>query len=143
MFLSHTPAGASTYQLLHYVQEARSKRFAQYDMGSAQKNYLKYGTIAPPDYNLANVKSRVILHYSDNDWLSSPIDVQRLHQLLPNSEMNHIPDEKFEHMDFVWGMGTRSMLYEPIIASMKLYDRLVGMQSIANNLVKIVKRNKT
>lgn len=98
VYLSHTPAGSSTYQLVHFVQEARSGRFCQFDMGSPQDNFRKYGSITPPDYNLANVRARVILHYADNDWLSSPIDVQRLYQKLPNSEMNHIPDERFEHM---------------------------------------------
>lgn len=33
---------------------------------------------------------------------------------------------RFEHMDFVWGMGARKDLYEPIIASMKLYDSITG-----------------
>lgn len=126
MYLSHTPAGAATYQLVHFVQEAQSGRFCQFDMGSPEDNMRSYGSVTPPEYNLENVVSRVILHYSDNDWLSSPIDVQRLHTKLPNAEMNHIPDEKFEHMDFVWGIGARSVLYDPIIASMKLYDSIVG-----------------
>lgn len=56
---------------------------------------IKHGSITPPDYNLSNVKSRVILHYSDNDWLSSPIDVDRLYAKLPNAQINHIPDERY------------------------------------------------
>lgn len=80
---------------------------------------------------MSKVSSRVILHYSDNDWLSSPIDVQRLYAKLPNSEMHHIPDEKFEHMDFVWGIGAIDVLYKPIIASMKLYDAIVSSISEA------------
>lgn len=126
VFLSHTPAGAATYQLVHFVQEARSGRFCQFDWGSEDENMARYGRPTPPAYNLKNVLTRVILHYSDNDWLSSPIDVRRLYAKLPNAEMNHIPDEQFEHMDFVWGIGARKVLYEPIIASMKLYDRLVA-----------------
>lgn len=86
----------------------------------------RYGQITPPDYNLTNVASRVILHYSDNDWLSAPIDVQRLYDKLPNAEYNHIPDERFEHMDFVWGIGAKNVLYKPIIASMKMYDKIMS-----------------
>lgn len=126
VYLSHTPAGASTYQLVHYIQEARSGRFCQFDWGSNEENMVKYGSITPPDYNLNNVRARVILHYSDNDWLSAPLDVQRLYMKLPNAEMNHIPDKKFEHMDFVWGSSTMNILYKPIITSMKLYEQIVG-----------------
>lgn len=57
---------------------------------------IKHGSVTPPDYDLSNVKSRVILHYSDNDWLSSPIDVDRLFAKLPNAQINHIPDERYK-----------------------------------------------
>lgn len=122
--MSHTPAGAATYQMVHYVQEGSSGRFCKFDMGSPQLNFAKYGSEYPPDYNLKNVISRVILHYADNDWLAAVEDVQRLYLQLPNAELNHVPDPRFEHMDFVWGIETRKMLYEPIVASMKLYDSL-------------------
>lgn len=102
MYLSHTPAGAATYQLVHYVQTARSGRFCKFDWGSPEDNMRKYEAPSPPDYNLGNVFARVILHYSDNDWLSSPIDVQRLYSRLPNAELNHIPDEKFEQYVFFY-----------------------------------------
>lgn len=124
VYLSHTPAGAATYQLVHYVQLGRSGRFSQYDWGTPEMNFVKYGSEIPPDYNLKNVVARVILHYADNDWLAAVTDVERLHKLLPNSEMNHVSDRWFEHMDFVWGIETKEMLYEPIIVSMKLYDSL-------------------
>lgn len=124
VFLSHTPAGASTYQLLHYVQGARSKRFAKFDYGSSEMNLAKYGSVSPPDYKLKNVRTRVILHYADNDWLAAVSDVKRLHSQLPDSQLNHMPDRMFEHMDFIWGSGTRKVLYNEIIGSMKLYDRM-------------------
>lgn len=127
VYLSHTPAGAATYQLVHFVQEARSGRFCQFDWGGPTENMAKYGSVTPPDYNLDNVRARVILHYSDNDWLSAPVDVERLHAKLPNSERNHIPDKRFEHMDFVWGIESRQLLYNPIIASLKLHDRLAAL----------------
>lgn len=67
-----------------------------FDWGSPEDNMSKYGSATPPDYALNNVRARVILHYSDNDWLSAPIDVERLHAKLPNAERHHIPDKKFE-----------------------------------------------
>lgn len=93
--MSHLPAGAATMQLVHYIQEAQSGRFCQFDWGSKEENMLKHGRETPPDYNLANIASRVILHYSDNDWLNSPVDVERLFAKLPNAQRHHIPDEKY------------------------------------------------
>lgn len=122
--MSHSPAGASTNQMIHFVQEGRSGRFCQFDWGSEESNMAIYGSTAPPDYKLKNVAARVILHYSDNDWLSAVSDVERLHAALPDSQLNHISDRRFEHMDFVWGIDTRSILYKPIVDSMKLYDKM-------------------
>lgn len=56
---------------------------------------LKHGSETPPDYKLNRVTSRVVLHYSDNDWLSSPIDVDRLYAKLPNVQRNHVPDRRY------------------------------------------------
>lgn len=56
---------------------------------------MKHGRETPPDYNLKNVTARVILHYADNDYLSSPIDVDRLYAKLPNVERNHVPDRRY------------------------------------------------
>lgn len=92
IYLTHTPAGASTQQILHYAQEYKSGRFCQYDYGL--QNFRKYGSASPPSYNLSNVKARVVLHYSDNDWFSSPIDVDRLFKQLPNAELDHVPDPR-------------------------------------------------
>lgn len=33
----------------------------------------------------------------------------------------------FTDMDFVWGIGARDVLYNPIIASMELYDKLTRL----------------
>lgn len=98
--MSHLPAGSSTYQLVHYIQGAKTGRFCQFDWGSKEENMMKHGRETPPDYTLSNVKSRVILHYSDNDWLSSPIDVDRLYAKLPNAQINHIPDERCDVFAF-------------------------------------------
>lgn len=123
VFMSHTPAGISTNQLMHYSQVAHFNRFAKFDWANSQLNYVKYRSIKPPVYNLNNVKANVTLHYSDNDWLAAVKDVKRLYAQLPNAIVNHIPDPKFDHMDFVWGSNTRKMLYKDIIASMLSYDQ--------------------
>lgn len=98
--MSHTPAGAATYQLMHYIQGSQTGRFCKFDWGSTEENMLRYGRPTPPDYNLSNVVSRVILHYSDNDWLNSPIDVARLYAKLPNAKRSHVSDRKYAFFFF-------------------------------------------
>lgn len=118
--MGHTPAGISTYQILHYLQVGQTDRFTTFNWGSPQRNFEKYGSETPREYNLNNVRVPIVLHYSDNDWLASSVDVIRLYNVLPYAVLDHISDREFEHMDYVWGIKTRQMLYYPIIRSMEL-----------------------
>lgn len=72
LILTHTPAGTSVKQLLHYAQEILSGHFRKYDYGIIG-NLLKYGKIAPPDYELDNITAPVALFYSLNDWFANVI----------------------------------------------------------------------
>lgn len=55
--LGHIPAGASTNQMIHYGQGVRSGRFRKFDYGWIG-NLKMYGQRDPPDYNLANVRTK-------------------------------------------------------------------------------------
>lgn len=71
--LTHTPAGASIKQLLHYTQEVLSGHFRKYDYGLIG-NFVKYGKAVPPDYELEKITTPVTLIYSKND-LFAHLDV--------------------------------------------------------------------
>lgn len=123
VIMGHTPAGASTNQLIHYGQLIRSGYFRQYDYGMVA-NLVEYGSIKPPKYDLRQVKAPVALHYSQNDWLADTKDVQKLNAELGNVIGSFlVPHKKFNHLDFVWAIDARTLVYKKVVDIMKLYER--------------------
>lgn len=120
--MGHTPAGSSTDQIIHYGQLIKSGHFRQYDHGLLT-NIARYGSITPPKYNLKNVKSPVALHYSNNDWMSDGKDVAKLEKELPKLIGKFlVPDSRFTHFDYVWGIDARNQVYNRVLALMKAYE---------------------
>lgn len=123
VIVGHTPAGASTDQLIHYGQLIRSGRFRQYDHGMVS-NLLQYGKTRPPKYDLKNVRAPVALHYSSNDWLAEPVDVAELERGLGNLIGKFlVADPRFNHLDFVWAIDARPLLYNRVVEIMRIYEQ--------------------
>ena len=70
--LHHTPAGASTYTILHYAQEKQVPGFHAYDWGDPQTNFMHHHEYEPPMYDLGEVTTPVALYWSDNDYFAMP-----------------------------------------------------------------------
>lgn len=122
IILGHTPAGASMKQMEHYGQEVRSGHFRQFDYGFFE-NMAHYRNRNPPSYNIKNIKSKIVLYYASDDWLTSPKDIERFAHELPNLIGSYlIPHKKFNHLDFVWGIDVRRLVYDNIINEMKHAD---------------------
>lgn len=120
VFISHTPAGTSVKNMIHFAQLVREKRFQKFDYGSS-KNMAIYGQKIPPAYNVSGVKIPVGLFWSLNDWFADPTDVNILTEQLPNLTLNYqVPDPEFTHIDFILGMHANDIVYN---AMMKLMDR--------------------
>ncbi|XP_016963046.1 lipase 3 [Drosophila biarmipes] len=118
--VGHTPAGASTKQLHHFGQVRNSRRFQHFDYGLS--NLLYYGSLFPPLYKLQNVRTKVALYYGSNDWLAPPEDVDRLYRSLPNVVDKYVvPDANFNHLDFIWGIDARELVWDRMIEVMKLH----------------------
>ncbi|KAB0799644.1 hypothetical protein PPYR_07524 [Photinus pyralis] len=117
--MGHTPAGAATKQLLHFAQEVNSGHFRKYDYGFF-RNIAKYGSISPPKYKLKKVTAPVYLHYSRNDWISNEKDVIKLSRELGNVKGKFlILDDRFNHVDFVYGIDAYQLLYLRVLGLMK------------------------
>jgi lysosomal acid lipase/cholesteryl ester hydrolase len=120
-FLGHTPAGASSRQVLHYGQLIKSHRFCQYDYGKKQNRKI-YGTDLPPDYAWANITVPIVLHSGCNDYLSAPKDVAAVAAVLPNLvEAREVPWPQFNHLDFLVARNVRSLLYDHVIANVNRF----------------------
>ncbi|XP_058794543.1 uncharacterized protein LOC131666151 [Phymastichus coffea] len=119
--LAHVPAGAGVRQFVHYAQLIKSGYFRKYDYGLFG-NLKQYGKISPPSYNLNNLRAPIALHYSLNDWLSHAKDVEKLYSGLPNPIGKfRVPDDKFTHLDYIWGKDANTLLYLKIMSLMKRY----------------------
>ncbi|XP_038210436.1 lipase 3-like [Zerene cesonia] len=120
--IGHVPAGASIRQLVHYGQSITDKDFRRYDHG-ALRNLVAYGTLVPPKYRLSQITAPVYLHYSINDPLAEVEDVQRLHRELGGpAKMLQVPDPTFSHVDFMWGIDAKTLVFDRLIDIMRLYD---------------------
>lgn len=117
VFVSHTPAGTSVKNMVHFAQLIREKRFQKYDYGRA-KNIEVYGQETPPEYNVSRVTAPVGLFWSENDWFADQKDVRQLSERLPTLTLNYkVPDPMFSHIDFTFGVHAKDLVYN---AMMKL-----------------------
>lgn len=125
VILGHTPAGASTREMLHYAQEIVSNKFRQYDYGIIS-NPFHYGSISPPKYKLSKITAPVVLHYSENDWLAATCDVRKLHKHLKNPVGDFgkfkVPFKKFNHLDYLWAIHAKEYVYDSVMATMACYE---------------------
>lgn len=113
--LGHTPAGASSRQLVHFGQMYKSNKFRQFDHGRI-KNKIVYGSFKPPAYNLSAIHTPIFLHYADNDWLSTPRDVDRLSREIKSVFGKYrVPLAKFNHLDFVFAIDAKKLIYDRLI----------------------------
>lgn len=116
---SHVPAGASMKQIYHYGQLIRSHRFCQYDYGLYRNLYI-YGRQTPPSYNLKNCTVPIGIMYADRDTLAAAEDVVRLPYELPNViQIRRVDDDTFNHIDFIWAVDAKELVYDYVIDWMK------------------------
>nr|XP_026499165.1 lipase 1-like [Vanessa tameamea] len=122
IILGHTPAGCSVKQMAHFGQSITDKEFRRYDFGLLQ-NLQKYGTPIPPSYDLSKVTAPVFLHYSEGDPLAVVADVDRLFKELgrPMGKFK-VSQSTFSHVDFMWGIDAKKMVYDKVINFMRLMD---------------------
>ncbi|KQS70596.1 lipase 3 isoform X2 [Drosophila erecta] len=125
VIVGHSPAGASTKQMQHYGQLKRSEAFRQYDHGWLRNHWI-YGTIEPPSYHLENVQAKVALYYGQNDWLAPPEDVEMLYSMLPNVVEKYLVENKdFNHLDFIWGIDARELLWDRMLEIMQNHENSI------------------
>uniref|UniRef100_A0A1I8MAU8 Lipase n=1 Tax=Musca domestica TaxID=7370 RepID=A0A1I8MAU8_MUSDO len=115
------PAGLSTNQMLHTMQEHQSGRFCWYDHGKA-KNLKLYSQETPPDYIVEQITANVHLWYCDTDPAVAVEDVEILASKLPNRVKHHITDPTWAHSDYVTHIDVKRLINEPIIEIMNQYE---------------------
>lgn len=99
--------GASLKQIGHYGHQSRFKYFGKYDRSSTRI----------PDFPLHKITAPIGLHYSDADVLANGKEVERLISNLCNCELHvqNITVPKLNHVDFLWGERSASLIYSDIL----------------------------
>ncbi|XP_061715178.1 lipase 3-like [Cydia pomonella] len=120
--LGHTPAGSSVRQFAHFGQSIADKTFKRFDHG-LMKNRRLYGSYRAPAYDLSKITTPVFLHYSASDPMAHVNDVDRLFRELgrPVGKFR-ISDRTFSHLDFMWAIDAKSLLYDRIINLLQAMD---------------------
>jgi len=117
----HTPAGTSTNTVVHYAQGINTKKFAHYDFGKEGNNE-RYGQDHPPEFSVEAMKVPVASYWSQNDWLAQPQDVLRYLTKLPNNYATYeVPFELWNHLDYLWGIDAKTLLYPEIMKNMDTF----------------------
>ncbi|XP_034250602.1 lipase 3-like isoform X2 [Thrips palmi] len=116
--ISRTPSGTSFKNIDHFAQSLK-QGFQQYDYGHAE-NLRRYGSAAPPKYNVGNVNLPTRLYYGMNDHLADWTDAQKLCSELPNVlSCDAVKDPLWTHLDFVWAKDVVPLVYNKLIADLK------------------------
>ncbi|XP_055845213.1 lipase 3-like [Episyrphus balteatus] len=117
------PAGCSTGQEIHYLQELKSGYFRKFDHGRV-KNLKVYGQATPPNYNESNIVAPVRFYHGDNDKLAPLVDVKRMEKLLPNLvESYDVPVKEWTHIDFIFALDVKELINDKIIRTANHYEK--------------------
>jgi len=113
---SHSPAGTSVQNILHFGQLMNTGNFQAYDYGSAKANQKHYGTDKPPVYDVSKMDVPVAFYSSEQDWLADPLDVLGAVNSCKKVIANVVVPN-FNHMDLVWGTRAAPEIFQPILQS--------------------------
>ncbi|RWS27157.1 gastric triacylglycerol lipase-like protein [Leptotrombidium deliense] len=126
VYVSHTPAGSSAWNVLHYGQSLRSKLFRKFDFGE-EENVRRYGSRTPPVYDLLNIsktsKKFIALLHSRNDYLADTNDVRFIYDKLKDNLILdfQVAFEKWNHLDFIWGLQSAKYVNVIVIQLLEKY----------------------
>ncbi|XP_063679029.1 lysosomal acid lipase/cholesteryl ester hydrolase-like [Bolinopsis microptera] len=119
IYESHSPAGTSTRNIVHWSQMVNAQKLQKYDYESVTKNMLHYGSPEPPLYDISGLSVPTVLVMGGNDWLGDPRDQLWLIEQIGHKVVEFLAIDHYNHLDFLWGIDAPKMVYHPMIEIMK------------------------
>lgn len=127
VYFSHTPAGTSLHNLVHFSQMIQTGKTSKFDYGTAKRNIEKHGKVEPPSYDVSTISTPISLFFGSLDRFTHKDDRLALVDHLPNIQHNQ-EIEDFDHLDFLWGTRAPEILYQNIIEQMNEIECNIGTQ---------------
>ena len=115
VYLSHFPAGTSTWNMVHWAQSARHNVYARCDYGGPE-NRARYNSSTPPAYDLTLFPktTNLVVFAGSKDNLCDPADLAHGLGLVPGS-VKYTALPTYGHLDFVWGNSSYLDVYPDVI----------------------------
>lgn len=124
VYMTHTPAGTSAQNMVHFGQLIDHGEFKWHDYGFI-KNLFHYRSTRAPLYDVSKMEVPTVLFWGGKDTLADPDDVHAMIPKLKNLRGNYFhPD--MDHLDYIWGLNAPELIYEPIIRMMKKHENMDG-----------------
>jgi pimeloyl-ACP methyl ester carboxylesterase len=114
VYMTHAPAGTSTYNVVHFAQLIDSKKFQAMDWGYFD-NEKYYGQHSPPQYYPNTMTVPTALYWGDIDEFADPTDVAYLQTQIDDCLIGSYRYPDMDHLDFVWGMNAPKEPYPQLM----------------------------
>lgn len=117
VYVSGTPAGTSTMNMLHWEQGVLNPNFQMYDFGTEELNMKHYSSATPPQYDLTSIPHtfKIALFSGNHDYLADPTDVKRMVEEIPSeSVVHHDIQDTYAHLDYTWAYDANDLIYNQV-----------------------------
>ncbi|KAK9875913.1 hypothetical protein WA026_009697 [Henosepilachna vigintioctopunctata] len=114
----HYPAGTSLSLISNLYQLYTTGTFSSRSF----KNFSENNNDTSLAYNFSAVIHPISIHFSEGDYLVTEEDINPLSEKLPNVvNKTKVPFPAFNHLDFMWAIDAKNLLYTELISIINKY----------------------